>query len=348
MSPFIIPPFSKNVELIQTQRDLARDSPIAVPNEPFISPAFHDVQKYLLKELECKVLDELAPYLYIFAKRRASHVDTLHEYDSTQRTVTVSENPGLHLVRNYHVVYCKPIPHCLLNYDFWTRYLTSPTSSFPISDSLHKETQSPASSTSPQDLTTECKASLGLLRSYTFLITHESDFNVARRVGLIPSTVSYTQFQHFIEPFKRIPDSAVSPRYHYGHIRLTRLNLAVRLLRPRALGKTFPWSYDTMHWHAGQFVGRFAAPLLFFFASLTLVLSSMQVGLAAKPVEDSAHWELLAVVSLWFSVAILFGIVAVAGAVVVGIGGYAFNRMLVGQIVQRKWVGKNRAGGVDA
>jgi hypothetical protein len=217
-----------------------------------------------------------------------------------------------------------------------------------MSDSFSKETQSPASSTSTHSLSTECKASLGLLRSYTFLITHESDFNVARRVGLIPTTVSYTQFQHFIQPFKHIPDSAVSPRYHYGHIRLTRLNLAVRLLRPRALGKTFPWSYDKMHWHAGQFVGRFAAPLLFFFASLTLVLSSMQVGLAAKPMEDSAHWEVLAVVSLWFSVAILFGIVAVAVAVVVGIGGYAFNRMLVGQIVQRKWVGRNGVGGGDA
>jgi hypothetical protein len=335
--PVSIPPFSKDVELIPTRTDATQNLSLAVPNEPFISSAPEDVKKYLLKELQCKVLDELAAYFYIFAKRRASHIDTLHEYDSTQRSVTISENPGLHLVRNYHVIYCKPIPHCLLNHGFWTRYLAPEiTSNF---DSPHQN-KTPKGQP-PHDLSTECKASLGLLRTYTFLIKHESDFTIAQKIGLLPSNISYTQFQHFIHPFKVIPDAAVSPRYHYGHIRLTRLNLAVRLLRPKALGKMFPWSYDKMHWHAGQFVGRFAAPLLFFFASLTLVLSSLQVGLAARPVEENAHWREFALVSLWFSVSILFGVLGVAAAVCVGIAGYAVNRVLVGRIVQKRWVRKN-------
>ena len=343
MPSILIPPFSKDVELISTQNHPTQNLGLMVPNEPFISTALEDVKRFLLKELECKVLDELAPYLYIFAKRRASHIDTLHEYDSTQRSITISENPGLHLIRNYHVIYCKPIPHCLLNHDFWTRYLApKTTNSFPFSDTSAQNKT--LTGHPPETLSTECKASLGLLRTYTFLITHESDFTIAQKVGLLPSTVSYTQFQHFIHPFRNISDAAVSPRYHYGHIRLTRLNLAVRLLRPKALGKMFPWSYDKMHWHAGQFVGRFAAPLLFFFASLTLVLSSMQVGLAARPLEDSANWEELALVSLWFSVAILFGVLGVAAAVCVGIGGYAVNRVLVGHIVQRRWVSRNGAG----
>lgn len=326
MDSVLIPPFLKEAELVEEQKHRTHGYVLPVPNEPFVSEG--DVRAYLLREVECKVLDELSPLFFVFAKRRASHIDALHEYDSTQRAVTISENPGLHLVRNYHVIYCKPIPLCLLNYDFWLKNLTP--------NQRVEDVKNPT-----KNLSIECKSAIGLIRTYCYLIKHESDFNIAKRVGLLPEHVSYDDFRYFIEPFRHMPDAAVSGRYEYGHIRLTRLNLAVRILRPKGLGKVFPWSYDRMHWHAGQFVGKFAAPLLFFFASLTLILSSMQVGLAAQPV--GGRWDDFTAVSLWFSIAIIFGIIGVALLVCVGIGGYVVNRVFVGYFVYQRWLRSNKA-----
>jgi hypothetical protein len=334
MSLINIPPFNKNVELVSEQKHLTVNSTIAVPNEPFVASNSEHVLDFLSQEVECKILDELAPSLYPFAKRRSTHVDTLHEYDSTQRAVTVSENPGLHLVRHYHVVYCKPIPHCLLNYDFWVQYLT------PKAPTLRQ-----SNPYDTRDLSIECKSALGLIRSYFHLIKHESDFKVATRTGLIPGHVSYTQFQYFIANFGAIPDAAVSPRYAYGHIRLTRLNIAVRILRPTGFNKRFPWTYDRMHQHVGQFASQFAAPLLFLFASITLILSSMQVGLAARP--EKEYWDAFIQVSLWFSIAIIFLIIGVALLAVFGIFWYVVNRVGLGLVVNRKWLSMNFESSAD-
>jgi len=327
-----IPPFDKAVQLIREQKHLTGNYTLAVPNEPSISSDPGQVQAFISKEVECKTLDELAPSLYPFAKRRSTHLDTLHEYDSTQRTVTVSENPGLHLVRHYHVIYCKPIPYCLLNYEFWEQFLTPKVS-----------IQGQANTYETRDLSIECKSALGLIRSYYHLIKHESDFRVAVRVGLLPTNISYTQFQYFIAPFGTVSDDAVSPRYAYGHIRLTRLNIAVRILRPAGLNKRFPWTYDRMHQHVGQFASQFAAPLLFLFASLTLILSSLQVGLAAKP--DKDYWEAFVGVSLWFSIVIIFLIIGVAAFAILGVVFYIANRVILGLYVNRTWMRNNFNGG---
>lgn len=313
-----LPPFAKEVELVH--------SDIAVPNEPFIDASPEAVDAFLRREVECTVLDELAPYFFVFTKRRSSHIDTLHDYVSTERSVTISENPGLHLVRNYSIIYLKPVPQCLFNFAFWETYLT------PAEAIEGEHTYSTTS------LSTGCRSAFGLLRTYGHLIQHESDFRIAKRAHLLPEHVSYTEFQHFIQPFRSLPDAVVSPRYHYGHIRLTRLNLAVRIMRPASLGKIFPWYYDRMHWHSGQYLARFAAPLLFLFACLTLILSSLQVGLAAQP--DSSNWAAFAPSSLWFSIVVIVAILCMGLFVMLGIGTYIVNRICVGYRVNRAWMRK--------
>jgi hypothetical protein len=313
-----LPPFAKEVELVH--------SDIAVPNEPFIDASPEAVDAFLRREVECTVLDELAPYFFVFTKRRSSHIDTLHDYVSTERSVTISENPGLHLVRNYSIIYLKPVPQCLFNFAFWKTYLT------PTEATEGEHTYSTDS------LSTGCRSASGLLRTYGHLIQHESDFRIAKRAHLLPEHVSYTEFQHFIQPFRSLPDTVVSPRYHYGHIRLTRLNLAVRIMRPASLGKIFPWYYDRMHWHSGQYLARFAAPLLFLFACLTLILSSLQVGLAAQP--NSSNWAAFAPSSLWFSIVVIVAILCMGLFVMLGIGTYIVNRICVGYRVNRAWMRK--------
>lgn len=344
---FQLPPFARTSELIANSKEPAG---IAVPNEPFIPASRPAINCFLSKELECRVLDELAPYFFVFCKRHNEHVDALHEYAINGLHVAIAEDPGLHLVRKYNAIYIKPIPHCLFNYDFWQTYLIPEdqgdeqhlTIRSDRQNSSRKAQFRPASN-EDRKLSITCRSALGLLRSYGYLIKHESDFHIARENNLIPKHVTYTQFQHFIQSFRNIPDTCVSPRYQYGHIRMTRLNMAVRLCRPKALGRVLPWSYHKRTYHSGQYLGKFVPPLLFLFACLTLLLSSMQVGLAAHPSEGP--FEVFADVSLWFSVCIVVGIALLGVLIAGGFALYIVNRVVVGLKRNHKW--KHGVGCLD-
>lgn len=67
----------------------------------------------------------------------------------------------------------------------------------------------------------------------------------------------------------------MSPRYEYGQLRLTRLNWAVHLVRPRAAKGA--WNYQEMYWQTGKYLSSYAGPLMFVFGSVAVMLSAMQV-----------------------------------------------------------------------
>lgn len=73
----------------------------------------------------------------------------------------------------------------------------------------------------------------------------------------------------------------LSPRYQCGQLRLTRLNWAGRLATPFLPDQPFLWNYQERFWQTQQFLDRFGAPLLFIFATVSLVLSAMQVAFLA-------------------------------------------------------------------
>jgi hypothetical protein len=60
-------------------------------------------------------------------------------------------------------------------------------------------------------------------------------------------------------------------------MRLTRLNWAVRLLRPTSAGSPFPWYYHEMRYTTTDWVRDYGAGFLFIFASLSLFLAALQV-----------------------------------------------------------------------
>ncbi len=94
-------------------------------------------------------------------------------------------------------------------------------------------------------------SALGLLRTYYHLIQHESDFQIAcRDTGLLPSDISWPEFCAFLKGFLEINDCAVSERYRYGELRLTRLNIYAKIL----LGK---FQYERVHSQYGAFFARF-------------------------------------------------------------------------------------------
>jgi hypothetical protein len=192
--------------------------------------------------------------------------DPLHQQIVKGRNIVATEDPNLHLVWHDDRIYLKPVPDCLLNYDFWTAYLPSrgkpPVAGGP-----------PAGRKVSGDF--DRSVALGFLRSYAFLIQHRLDFILARDHHLIPQNIHWMKWSTFITHFRRIEDNQVARRYHYGQLRLSRLNWAVRIFRPRSTNTN--WFYELPHWSMVSYVQRAIAPLIFVFASLSLILSSMQV-----------------------------------------------------------------------
>ncbi|KAE8419576.1 hypothetical protein BDV36DRAFT_251250 [Aspergillus pseudocaelatus] len=248
-----IPPFGHRDELIPDVPDGRQE---IVPNVPIISPNQEEVDKFLARELRTNMLERLSPYLTFIARRSGAHIDALDEHIGKGREIVVTENPDLHLVWYYNTLYLKPIPHCLLNYAFWRKYFSRNHQAQPYDVSA---------------LGSNCLYALGFLRSYYHLICHESDFKLAVKQHLIPKGISYWDFQIFIHHFSTIPDAAVAHRYHYGQLRLTRLNFVAWLVPPH------PLYYHQLDWQMGQHFHRWAPLLLFLWASTNLCLSSIQV-----------------------------------------------------------------------
>jgi hypothetical protein len=321
MTSLRIPPFHTDRELVAADWGVTTTGP--VPNEPCLDISELSVNEFLRRELSCNVLDELYPHLHLIATKSSAHIAPLYKQIVNGRSILIAERPSLHLIWHYNVIFVKPIPHCLLNAEFWARYLHPPVTSVN------------GGYCSPSTLSPNCRAALGFLRTYAYLIRHESDFRIAKSSHLLPDNVSYREFQLFIQPFRRIPDEAVTCRYHYGQLRLTRLNWAVRIFQPASLKKTifgFSWSYQNLYLQTGQFLERFGAPLLFLFAGLTIILSSMQVVLAARPEGSSS---VFATVSWGFSVAVIIFIVMLSVLAGIFLGGLYSSQLLYGIRVQR-------------
>lgn len=329
MADLRIPPFTPDKDLAATDWEVTTTGP--VPNEPCLDISQLSVNEFLRGELSCNVLDELYPHLHLVSTKSSAHIAPLYKQIVNGRSILVAERPSLHLVWHYNVIFVKPIPHCLLNAAFWERYLLPPST--PADGYCDASTLSP-----------NCRAALGFVRTYAYLIRHESDFRIAKSSHLLPEHVSYRAFQLFIQPFRHILDEAVTPRYHYGQLRLTRLNWAVRIFQPASLKRTafgFSLYYQNLYLQTGQVLERFGAPLLFLFAALTIILSSMQVVLAARPEGSSS---MFATVSWGFSVAVIIFVVVLSVLAAVFLASLYTRQVVYGIRMQRSERGKKEEG----
>ncbi|KAH7139812.1 hypothetical protein B0J13DRAFT_558518 [Dactylonectria estremocensis] len=241
-----------------------------LPGYPAVSLAPDEIYTHLTHELDTPLLDELHANLWLVGKRSGDHIDTLHTQRVKGRTVVPTEDPRLHLIWDRNKVYIKPVPIFLLNYDVWSTYLLS-NEPKPYAKS-HKD--SLKSTTASFD----CSTAVGFMRSYSFLVSHPLDLAIAQELYLIPHHIDWVQWSGFICHFRHIRDENVARRYHYGQLRLSRLNWVVRIVRPRHAHSV--WFYELPHWSISEFVAKYTLPLAFIFATISLALSSMQVALS--------------------------------------------------------------------
>lgn len=254
-----------------------------LPGHPQVSLR-NDCLAFLKNEILTPELDIISPYLWLVATQRSDHVSALHHQLVRGRTIMITENPKLHLLWIDNRVYIKPIPSYLLNHAFWV-YAFSPQYSPFASDVRNLLSRS----------------ALGYLRTYVHLIRHESDFGLAKERCLIPSSTSWRAWNAFTFPLRDVVDTEVSARYRYGELRLTRLNFWGKIF----LGRM---SYFRVTGQTSTYLARFFAPLIFIWATFSVILAAMQVELSVQQIynqDSKARWTKFAYTSRWFSVAVL-------------------------------------------
>jgi hypothetical protein len=217
---------------------------------------------FIQKDICAPTLEALSPRLWWMSKQSSAHIWPLHYQAIKLRNIVVSGNPELHLVWYYDRIFIKPLPKYLLSLDFWDSYLKSQP---PLSGPEHEIIKYSA---------------LGLLRSYRYLVQHESDFCIAQEKHLIPSTATWESFSLFLLDLRWINDKDVTCRYTFGEIRLSRLNFYIKFILWRSTFHKIDGQY-------GAYFARFYGPFLFIFGILSVFLSALQVGMAVESVTSN-------------------------------------------------------------
>ncbi|KAF2807745.1 uncharacterized protein BDZ99DRAFT_391759 [Mytilinidion resinicola] len=225
----------------------------------------------------------MAPRLWIMTTLSSANINPLHRQRVKGREIIVTEEPRLHLVWIHDRIFIKPLPRYLLSLAFWETCLSENPGQLGDSQSNIR------------------KAAIGFLRTYRYLVQHESDFNIAQQenLRLISKDVDWASFCRFAAEVGHIEDSEVSGRYCYGELRLTRLNFYAPLFLRK-------FHFEQVHGQYGDFFGRLYGPLLFIFAVVSVILNAMQVELAAEQL-SAVHWVSLWSVCRWFSMLSLLG-----------------------------------------
>jgi hypothetical protein len=175
----------------------------------------------------------------------------------------ITEQPDMHLLWYYDRIFIKPIPKYLLSAHFWERHV--------VRKALNNVELGSRSKAEEGD--SMMQEAMGFLRTYARLIQHESDFELAQKLGLIPRepNITWKSWSCYIASFATLRDRDLSKRYHFGEIRMTRLNFWTSVLH----GK----SYEPVHYNYMTYFARFGAPCLLIFGAVTVLLTALQTGL---------------------------------------------------------------------
>ena len=212
------------------------------------------------------------------------------------RNIYLTERPDEHIVWYHDRLFLKPLPHYLLCYDFWVSHLCA-------NASIHR-------------------SACGLLLSYAWLVEYRSDFELAKQSSLLPDSVEWKPWVDFIKDFLSHLNldtlEQVDRRYHYGELRLSRLNLLTRYLIPSLWSKkNFFFGFtSTSTWYTAFFQQKFAW-IAAAFVYVSLLLSALQVGLATQTLQRSRAFQnmsygltLASVVGVFAGVAVLLFVLA--------------------------------------
>ena len=227
----------------------------------------HSIQNYLEWELTVPRLNEIHGYLWLAGRPMGAR--PLHRQTILGRELVTTEQVDLHMVWQETRIFIKPMPDFLLDYEFWKDHICRDTNLY------------------------ECAC--GFLLSYVWLVCSKSDLRVAQDAGLLGHEIHWENWVSFTRSLLRAMDiqtlEQVNRRYHYGELRLSRLNWIYRLTSKNRSHVTLIRGYMYGYTKYSEVVQRNFAWVLVAFVYITIVLTAMQVGLATDRLGQSDAFQ---------------------------------------------------------
>lgn len=291
--------------------------------------AERQILAFLKDELELHRLTSIFDWLWIAGRPMPPR--PLHHQLMLGRNILITEDMSLHLVWATGRIFLKPVPRFLLGRSFWAKYLTCPQLCLHGNEASNGEQEN--------DLGCRLglrRLALGFLASYTALVSHESDFFIAKEKHLLPDEVEWQAWRSLVWEILGHDniDDHVDARFLYGELRLGRLN-KIYMFSGRSLLRGYmpTWQHygayfqDNFNWLASATV------------YIAIVLTAMQVGLATSlegdPVFQSA--------SRSFTIFSILGPLIVAGLIL-----FVFILMFIDNLAEAVRYKKKRFGELRA
>lgn len=332
MSMTLVPPFSKSVALANDELPSLKNALNASSSTRYsaLLPAMSfaeadttlipedDIPKFVSIDLDVERLNYIHERLWLAG--RAMNYKPLHRQKMMNREIVITEQTDLHLTWANSTIFIKPFPRYLGSYDVWMAHLCG-------SKPLHEK-------------------ACGFLFSYTWLITCESDFHLALQLNLLPP-ISWTQWRAFIQSARKSVDvelpNWINRRYHFGELRLQRLEWIHRFCGRPQHGSFVRGYYSNYHTYRSFFVQN-VAWVFGAFVFVTIILTAMQVGLATEYLQSSEKFQ---AASYGFAIFAMVALVTVIGVVVAFFLGLFFYNLIITLIYRRerekKWAGREKA-----
>ena len=226
-----------------------------------------DLQTYLEGDLDVDGLNKVHKHLWFAGLPQRAR--PLHHQLMIDRKIMLTERADLHLLWHDDRLYLKPLPDYLLSYGIWEAAL--------LKDGILFENAK------------------GLLLSYLWLIRQKSDFLIAQSEDLVSKDLTWGHWATFVTAiFSNIVSDSfdgISPRYLYGELRLSRVNLIYRLCRNTRSSKTLIRGHFYGYHTYASFIGQNFAWVLTVIVYITIVLTAMQVGLATTELQSSQSFN---------------------------------------------------------
>lgn len=223
-----------------------------------------DVDEFLKRDLDLSRLDKIHGYLWMAG--RPLNARSLQRQRMMGFDIVLTDRMDLHLLKFSNRLLVKPLPDYILNFDFWDRYLCG--------------------------CRERHEAACGLLLSFVWLICSPLDLKIAHQHDLLPARVEWAWWKSFVTSFVAHIDvnslDQVHRRFHFGELRLGRINSIYRL---RFCYTHFIRGYLYGYNRYVVFFERNFAWLLGVFVYFSLVLSAMQVGSSVPPLSGSRTFQ---------------------------------------------------------
>lgn len=256
--------------------------------------ANNDIAEFLKEDLDLTRLNSIHSYLWMAGRPMRGR--PLHRYKMYGYEMLGTHQMDLHLLKFSNKMFIKPLPQYLIDTSFWEQHLCGAND---------KELWESAT---------------GWLLSYAWLITSPLDLKLAHDDALVPAAITWPWWKDFVTDFVTHIDintlHDVNKRYHFGDLRLSRINTTYRI---RHFNTHFVRGYLYGYNRYVVFFERNFSWILILFVFLSLVLSAMQVGTAIDELSSSRVFmkgSYGVVVLSMVSVAVVLGLVGVLFVVV--------------------------------